>query len=215
MATARTRRAAIATTAPAFSAQDVRKILELAKNSRSVELKLSVPLSGQRATIDSIGLDPVEAQPRQVYFFDTADRALNRAGLIVRARRIQGGRADTVVKLRPVDPATIAISPARFNAWSAVSKKYTCRGCASTGSSPMLSIVARCPLSGTDNFSSTLFEFLASSRIFLTSCAEKAGAVVAMAVRLVLAVATMFVPLRGWPTFKNVQPARRGAGHGR
>jgi hypothetical protein len=33
--------------------------------------------------------------------------ALNRAGVIVRARRIQGGRADTVVKLRPVDPATI------------------------------------------------------------------------------------------------------------
>jgi hypothetical protein len=107
MATARTRRTAIATTAPAFSAQDVRKILELAKNSRSVELKLSVPLSGQRATIDSIGLDPVEAQPRQAYFFDTPDLVLNRAGVVVRARRIQGGRADTVIKLRPVDPSTI------------------------------------------------------------------------------------------------------------
>jgi hypothetical protein len=117
MATARTRRTATATTAPAFSAQDVRKILELAKNSRSVELKLSVPLSGQRATIDSIGLDPVEAQPRQVYFFDTADQALNRAGLIVRARRIQGGRADTVVKLRPVDPATIDAELKRSDAF--------------------------------------------------------------------------------------------------
>jgi hypothetical protein len=42
-----------------------------------------------------------------VYFFDTPDLALNRAGLIVRARRIQGGRADTVIKLRPVDPATV------------------------------------------------------------------------------------------------------------
>ena len=91
----------------AFSPQDTKKILDLAKGSKSIELKLSVPLPGHRATIASIGLDPVEAQPRQVYFFDTPDLALNRAGLIVRARRIQGGRADTVIKLRPVDPATV------------------------------------------------------------------------------------------------------------
>jgi len=32
---------------------------------------------------------------------------LNKAGVVVRARRIQGGEADTVIKLRPVDPATI------------------------------------------------------------------------------------------------------------
>ena len=107
MVTARTRKPAAPAAAPTFSAQDVKKILDLAKNSKSIELKLSVPLPAHRATIASIGLDPVEAQPRQVYFFDTADQALNRAGLIVRARRIQGGRADTVIKMRPVDPATI------------------------------------------------------------------------------------------------------------
>ncbi len=54
-----------------------------------------------------IGLDPVEAQPRQAFFFDTPDLALNRAGVVVRARRIQGGDADTVIKLRPVDPSAI------------------------------------------------------------------------------------------------------------
>ena len=107
MATARTRRVAAKTAAPAFSAQEIKQILDLAKRSKSIELKVSVPLPGHRATVASIGLDPVEAQPRQVYFFDTPDLALNRAGLIVRARRIQGGRADTVVKLRPVDPATV------------------------------------------------------------------------------------------------------------
>ena len=68
---------------------------------------MSVPLTGHRATIKSIGLDRVEAQPRQAFFFDTPDLALNRAGVVVRARRIQGGDADTVVKLRPVDPSTI------------------------------------------------------------------------------------------------------------
>jgi hypothetical protein len=55
-------------------------------------------------TIRGLPLDPVEAQPRQVFFFDTPDLALNKAGVVVRARRIQGGRGDTVVKLRPVVP---------------------------------------------------------------------------------------------------------------
>src|SRR5690242_9544554 len=90
-----------------YSDQDVAKILKLLKGSGSVELKVVVPMPTHRATIQMIGLDPVEAQPRQAYFFDTADFALNKAGLVVRARRIQGGRADTVVKLRPVVPAEL------------------------------------------------------------------------------------------------------------
>jgi hypothetical protein len=90
-----------------LSREEMDEVFKLIKGASSVELKLSVPLTGQRATIKSIGLDPVEAQPRQAYFFDTPDLALNRAGVVVRARRIQGGDADTVVKLRPVDPSTI------------------------------------------------------------------------------------------------------------
>jgi hypothetical protein len=90
-----------------LSGEDMMKIVELGKGSNSIELKLSVPLTSHRATIKGIGLDPVEAQPRQAYFFDTPDLALNRAGVVVRARRIQGGTADTVIKLRPVDPSTI------------------------------------------------------------------------------------------------------------
>lgn len=90
-----------------FTNEEIAKIFKLVKGATSVELKLSVPLAGQRATIKSIGLDPVEAQPRQAYFFDTPDLTLSRAGLVLRARRIQGGDADTVVKLRPVDPSSI------------------------------------------------------------------------------------------------------------
>jgi hypothetical protein len=90
-----------------LSGDDIVKVLKLGKGANSIELKLSVPLTGHRATIESIGLDPVEAQPRQAFFFDTPDLALNQAGVVVRARRIQGGGADTVVKLRPVDPSTI------------------------------------------------------------------------------------------------------------
>jgi hypothetical protein len=96
-----------ASPAPALSPAQVAELLEIIKGVNSVELKLSVPLVSHQATIRAIGLDPVEAQPRQAFFFDTPDLALNRAGLVIRVRRTQGGTADTVIKLRPVDPATI------------------------------------------------------------------------------------------------------------
>ncbi|MDS4071159.1 MAG: adenylate cyclase [Candidatus Competibacter sp.] len=90
-----------------LSAEEIVQVLKLGKGANSIELKLSVPLTSHRATIETIGLDPVEAQPRQAFFFDTPDLDLYRAGVVVRARRIQGGDADTVIKLRPVDPSTI------------------------------------------------------------------------------------------------------------
>ena len=68
----------------------------LLKGADTVELKVSIPTDAQRATIQGLPLDPVEAQPRQIFFFDTPDLALNQAGVVVRARRIQGGRGDTV-----------------------------------------------------------------------------------------------------------------------
>ena len=52
-------------------------------------------------------MDPLEAQIRQVFFFDTPDLALDEAGVVVRARRIQGKGDDSVVKLRPVVPAEL------------------------------------------------------------------------------------------------------------
>ena len=88
-----------------LSGEDIVKVLKLGKGANSIELKLSVPVTGHRATIKSIGVDPLDAQPRQAFFFDTPELALNRAGVVVRARRIQGGDADTVVKLRPWSPA--------------------------------------------------------------------------------------------------------------
>jgi hypothetical protein len=92
---------------PSLSAKDVKKLLHLVRNSKSVEIKVSVPMTAHQRTTLSIGLDPVESEPRHVYFLDTANQTLNRAGIIVRARRMRGGTADTVIKLRPIDPATI------------------------------------------------------------------------------------------------------------
>ena len=88
--------------------EELTSLMGLLGGADSTELKLTVPPSSHRDTIQGLPLDPVEAQPRQVYFFDTPDLALNRAGLVVRARRIQGGKGDTVIKLRPVVPDNLS-----------------------------------------------------------------------------------------------------------
>jgi hypothetical protein len=82
----------------------------------SVELKLTVPANARQAVINGLPIDPVEAEPRQVFFFDTPKLALNEAGIVVRARRIRGGAADTVVKLRPVVPSQLPESLRRSGA---------------------------------------------------------------------------------------------------
>ena len=87
------------------------ELLALLKDSDSVELKLTVPESAHYTVAAALDLDPLEAQMRQVFFFDTPDLALNRAGVVVRARRVQRkGGGDSVVKLRPVVPHELADS---------------------------------------------------------------------------------------------------------
>jgi hypothetical protein len=83
------------------------ELLGLLEGADSVELKLTVPESNQRSAVRSLDMDPLEAQIRQVFFFDTPDLALDKAGLVVRARRVQGRGDDTVVKLRPVVPGEL------------------------------------------------------------------------------------------------------------
>ena len=83
------------------------ELLELMEGSDSVELKLTVPDEYGRSAALALGVDPLDAQLRQVFFFDTPDLALDSAGVVVRARRVQRGRSDTVVKLRPVVPGDL------------------------------------------------------------------------------------------------------------
>jgi len=83
------------------------RLLSLLKETDSVELKLTVPEAGQRAAVTALGMDPLDAQIRQVYFFDTPGLDLDKAGVVVRARRVQRKGADSVVKLRPVVPSEL------------------------------------------------------------------------------------------------------------
>jgi hypothetical protein len=90
-----------------LSDAQLKEVLALTKDADSVELKLTVPDSERRSTVTALGMDPLEAQIRQVWFFDTPDLALNKHGVVVRARRVQGRGDDTVVKLRPIVPGEL------------------------------------------------------------------------------------------------------------
>jgi hypothetical protein len=88
----------------ALSDQDLQEMMDLIKGADSVELKLTIHESARAGAARALGIDPLDSQMRQVFFFDTPDLALNAAGVVVRARRRQGEEGDTVVKLRPVVP---------------------------------------------------------------------------------------------------------------
>jgi hypothetical protein len=87
-----------------LSHDEVIRVLDLARKADGVELKLTVPASDHDQTIRALDLDPLDAQIRQAFFFDTPALDLNAAGVVARARRVQGKGGDTVVKLRPVHP---------------------------------------------------------------------------------------------------------------
>ena len=93
--------------APLLSDDQLAELLSLIEGADSIELKLTVPDEDRRSTVVALGLDPLEAQLRQVFFFDTPGLDLNRAGVVIRARRSQGRDDDSVVKLRPVVPAEL------------------------------------------------------------------------------------------------------------
>jgi hypothetical protein len=90
------------TTRPRLSDEQLGELLGLIKDADTVELKVTVPESGQHAAVAALGMDPLDAQIRQVFFFDTPDLRLYEAGVVVRARRVQRKGDDSVVKLRPV-----------------------------------------------------------------------------------------------------------------
>src|SRR5215207_7098189 len=90
-----------------LSSEPLQELLALTKDADSVELKLTVPESDQHSTVRALGLDALESEIRQVFFFETPELTLDKSGLVVRARRSQKKGDDTVVKLRPVVPGQL------------------------------------------------------------------------------------------------------------
>lgn len=85
----------------------LQELLALIRQADSVELKLTLPEGDRQHAMTALGVDPLDAYLRQVYFFDTPDLALYRHGVVVRGRRSQDRADDSVVKLRPVIPSEL------------------------------------------------------------------------------------------------------------
>lgn len=115
-----------------LSPDQLSELLEVLPASDSVELKVTVPESSHRSTVAALGMDPLNAQIRQVFFYDTPDLGLYKAGVVVRARRVQGKGGDSVVKLRPVVPEALPpelrSSPAFVVEVDAMPGGYVCSG---------------------------------------------------------------------------------------
>ena len=117
---------------PSLTDAQLEVMMGLLRGSDSVELKLTVPPDQQRAAIRDLGLDALDAQIRQVVFFDTPDLALDKAGVVVRARRIQGRVGDSVIKLRPLDPEQVSKDVRRLSGFGvevdAIPGGFVCSG---------------------------------------------------------------------------------------
>jgi hypothetical protein len=109
------------------------ELLELMADADSVELKVTVPDSDQYSVAAALGMDPLEAQIRQVYFFDTPDLSLNRYGVVLRARRVQDKSGDCAVKLRPLTPRTLSKRESKSSRCGGHPRAMTRAGWSSSG----------------------------------------------------------------------------------
>jgi len=112
--------------------QELQDILTGFGGLDGVELKMTIDDSDRQSVVKALDMDPLEGQLRQVIFFDTNDLALNRAGVVLRARRIQGEKGDTVIKLRPVSPSQVSPKlrsmPAFKVELDVMPERYVCSG---------------------------------------------------------------------------------------
>jgi hypothetical protein len=71
-----------------------------------VEIKATIPDHQIDEALRSYNLKK-DNNERYIYFFDTPDLKLFEVGVIGRARRVVGGKHDSTIKFRPVDPAAV------------------------------------------------------------------------------------------------------------
>src|SRR5262245_25949656 len=84
------------------------KVAALVSGANAIEIKATIPESQVDSTLARFGLTVANDEERYIYFYDTADLDLNRAGIITRARRVVGDDHDSTVKFRPVIPDQVA-----------------------------------------------------------------------------------------------------------
>ena len=66
-----------------MSGEELQQVLDVVSGADSVELKLTLVETKRAGVAQALGIDPLDAQLRQVFFLDTKDLALNEAGVVV------------------------------------------------------------------------------------------------------------------------------------
>jgi hypothetical protein len=79
----------------------------LLEGAEAIEIKATVPQKQVKAALARYGLTQRNDEQRFIYFFDTPQLDLLKAGIVARARRIVGDEHDSTIKFRPVDAAKV------------------------------------------------------------------------------------------------------------
>ncbi len=96
------------TSAPTEAGAARGQVAQRVSGVNSVEIKATVAHAQVEDALARFGLNVDNDQERYVYFFDTPQRELLKAGVIARARRVVGGQHDSTVKFRPVAPTSVS-----------------------------------------------------------------------------------------------------------
>lgn len=90
-----------------MSETGIRRSVDIDPAIRAVEVKITARIEDEERVLELLDKSGEEPEARTIYFFDTPELALFEKGLVLRARKVKGDDDDSVVKLRPVDPARI------------------------------------------------------------------------------------------------------------
>ncbi len=74
----------------------------------AVEIKVMIRPDQELRAVRALEVNEDTADVRLVYYFDTSDLDLFKAGVILRARLVKGDVDDSTVKFRPVDAASVS-----------------------------------------------------------------------------------------------------------
>jgi hypothetical protein len=76
----------------------------LMAGAEAIEIKATIPSKQVAGALAHYKLTRNNDEQRFIYFFDTPQLELLKAGIVLRARRVVGDEHDSTVKFRPVDP---------------------------------------------------------------------------------------------------------------
>lgn len=103
-----------ATSPPSRGAATRGQVARTVSGVNAIEVKATIPHSQVDGALARYNLTVDNDQERYIYFFDTREQDLLKAGVIARARRIVGSQHDSTVKFRPVVPSMVSADWSRF-----------------------------------------------------------------------------------------------------